>query len=335
MDVFSDVYGKSVDLLKTKCFDDRWSNIEPKLKALLAAGGPNDAEAPVLDLIRQSLNVVARKENGSDAVAQEILEISRYKSAGFEERAALLKTIRHFYFVNRAGNQSVWVCDGPKAYHKWAYDLFPGKAVGHIKGSLQHDHEAFGGGNRKMFSDALQLTRKWSADIVAKLGKPDDDAVTAARRWFHRADASDDDVKKTAAVLLDGFKKISATCNSTHVIFSDRPHKRADPGFRDTVASVNAGDAMPVIYIFKLFLDAGKRNRRGHIGKLWYCALTIVHELSHKLAGTDDIQYDTSGLKPNATFTPAQSLKNADSWGYFAADLVGALSRDTLDTVYQ
>ena len=34
MDVFSDVYGKSVDLLKTKCFDDRWSNIEPKLKAV-------------------------------------------------------------------------------------------------------------------------------------------------------------------------------------------------------------------------------------------------------------------------------------------------------------
>src|SRR4051794_1879144 len=147
MDVFSEVYNKSVDLLKTQCFDDRWSNIEPKLKALLAAGGPNDAEAPVLDLIRKNLNVVARRPTGSDAVAQEILDLSRYKSPGFEDRAALLKTMRHFYFVNRAGNQSVWVYDGPKAYHKWPYDLFKGMTASQIKGGLQHDHETFGDGN--------------------------------------------------------------------------------------------------------------------------------------------------------------------------------------------
>ena len=34
MNLFTEVYGKSRQLLATKCFDDRWSNIEAKIKDL-------------------------------------------------------------------------------------------------------------------------------------------------------------------------------------------------------------------------------------------------------------------------------------------------------------
>ena len=39
------------------------------------------------------------------------------------------------------------------------------------------------------------------------------------------------------------------------MIFSDRPHKRANGGSDTTFASVNSSDKLPVIYIFNLFLN--------------------------------------------------------------------------------
>ena len=67
------------------------------------------------------------------------------------------------------------------------------------------------------------------------------------------------------------------------------------------------------------------------------CALTIIHELTHMVLNTEDFQYDDSGLKPGKErrssekpgqmFNHINSLKNADSWAYFAADLAGALSK--------
>ena len=65
----------------------------------------------------------------------------------------------------------------------------------------------------------------------------------------------------------------------------------------------------------------------GATGKTWKCALTIVHEISHRALGNKDLMYDYSGLKPDKTRFPAtRALGNADSWGYFMADLAGMLA---------
>lgn len=336
MDVFTDVYSKWVELLKTSPLDPAWSGIQAKCKELLPPDGPNDAKETVLDELRAKLiEAGKRKAKPAEAAAEEILKASRAGNAGFQDRAAMLKALRHFYLVRKKGNQSIWVVDGPKAYGQWTFDLFAGQSAIDLKATLQRESEVFGGGNRKMMSDALQLARKWSSDIQAKLSDPDDRALRVVKRWFHDAAASEAELKASAVTLHAGFKKIAAECNSTRVVFSDRPHKRANGTYDSTFASVNAGDAMPVIYIFKLFLEAGRRNRLGKIGKLWLCALTIIHELSHKKVGTDDIQYDDDGLKPGAGFTTSQALDNADSWGYFAADMVGALPKKTFSSVYK
>jgi hypothetical protein len=326
MNLFTEVYAKSSQLLKTKCFDDRWSNIEAKIKALLADGGFSEADAPVLDLIRSSLaDAVKGKANAAEALADEIISLSRPATTGYQDRAALLKTLKHIYFVVRSGKQSIWVVDHPKDYDKWSYDKFGGAANDKVKQLLQKESETYGAGNRRMFSSALQQARKVSMDVGVKLGNKDARTLEKVRKWFLDDPPKDDDVTKTVETLVAGFKKISALCNSTTVIFSDRPHKRVDPDYATTKAAVNEGDKMPVIYIFQMFLDYGKLNNLGVRDQLWQCVKTIIHEMSHKLLGNDDIAYGTSGIKPGTSITVADAIKNADSWGIFAVDVAGCL----------
>ncbi len=332
MDIFTEVYKKSTDLLVAQTFDKRWSNVEPKIKALFGADGPDSAQKDVLELVRTTLADAAKgKAKPAEAIADEILDLARQADTGFQDRAALIKLLKHFYFVEKKGNQSIWVVDHPSDYDKWAYDQLNGMTAANAKTALQKDTETFGTSHRDTMSDSLQLARKWAGDIVAKLGTADDTTKAKVKKWFHGDTASDVDVNGSVATLLDGFKKICDATNASKVIFSDRPHKRA--GNTSTYASVNSGDKMPVIYIFKLFLDEGKRVN-GEVGKMWLLALTIVHELSHKIQGTKDKSYDYQGLKPGGrSLTVADAIINADSWGYFAADMVGALTEDKLKEV--
>lgn len=334
MNVFTEVYNKSVELLKSPGMDDSWKVIEANLKTLLEDDGPNAGKAKVLDDLRDQLKKASKgKAVAKTAMAEEIVKASKTGSTGYQDRAALIKTMQHFHMVAKKGGQSIWVVDPPKAFSTWPYDQLAGKNEVDLKTELAANTEVFGSGNRKMMSDSLQLARKWSADVQIKLGTPNAKTLEKVKRWFHPADASAEDVAATAATLAEGFKKIHATCNSSRVIFSDRPHLRASGTWDNVYASVNAGDVMPVIYIFQVFLKAGKRNALGSIPKLWLCALTVVHELTHKLVRTEDIRYDDDGLKPGASFTAEQALKNADSWAYFAADMVGALSKGTITKV--
>lgn len=335
MNVFTEVYDKSVAVLKGSTFEAGWSDRIAGLKALLEPAGPSVSRAGALDNVRAAVGKGGGKKGGSEGMADAILKACLCETVGYQERAALIKTMQHFYLVAIKGSQSIWVVDSPQSYTKWTYDYLGGKPLTDLRRDLKEAAEAFGPDNRKMMSDALQLARKWSTDLEVKLAGKDAVIKRKIKRWFHESAATDEQVTATAETLLAGFKRISATCNSNRVIFSDRPHMRADGGSDNVYASVNAKDVMPVIYIFQLFLSAGRRTLFGNIPKLWLCALTIVHELSHKLLNTDDIRYDDDGLKPGAGFTSGQALVNADSWGYFAADAVGVLSSGTIKKVWR
>jgi hypothetical protein len=338
MQTFTEAYEKGAGLLKSKCFDARWSHIEARIKALMATQGPSDGAAGVLDLIREELDEAG--DDGDDqgnAVADEMLELCRAPARGFQERAAFLETLRHFYLVKLTDNHRVWVLDATLGIHKWVYDEFDGETQGYVKRKLAHQpFLAFGSSDRRMFAEALHRARKWSMDAVSRLGHPDPDTREIVRRWFHTPHTSDDRVKQTARTLLDGFKKIAAVCNSTSVIFSDNPlHRRRDENGQLWFASVVSTDKMPVIYIHPGFLPLARKNVFGRFPKMWLAALTVIHELSHKLVRTHDLQYDYDGIKPGASITPATSIKNADSWAYFAADLAGALPEGAFKKAYK
>jgi hypothetical protein len=329
MNVFSEVYEKSVDMLKTPQLHADWAAIEKGLRELLLPDGPAPGKSAVLDDLRDKLTAAGKKANGSAAKAagDEIVRVSQSAKPAFQDRAALIKQMKHFYMVTKKGNQSIWVVDQPKSYGEWDFELFDGKSAVDLPALLTQNDEVFGRSNRKMMSDALQLARKWSADTEVKLGGKSAATDAAIRRWFLLEGASDVDVASVRATLLAGFKKITAACNSGQVIFSDRPKLRTSGDYDSTYASVNSRDAMPVIYIYQLFLKTGKRTILGTIPKLWLCALTIVHELSHKLVATEDKRYDDDGLKPSTSFPPAMALVNADSWAYFCGDVLGAVPK--------
>jgi len=338
MNLFTEVYDKSRDLLAKPCFDASWSAIEAKLKSLLAAGGFNRPDSPVLVDVRRELTRLARAagkpaDEGA-AIAAEIVRLSRPDTNGFQERAALLKTLRHLYHVSNKGAQSIWVVDHPKAYDKWAYDKTGGLGQDKLREQLTPWRETFGAGSRQMMSDALQLARKISMDTEIKLGADGGRTRRKVRKWFLQRGAAKGDVDATRQTLINGFKKISALCNSHSVIFSDRPHKRVDPGSSRTKASVNAGDLMPVIYIFEAFVRYGRRNEDGVRDQLWQCAKTIIHEMSHKLLATKDHAYGVNGIRPGHSVTVAQAIENADSWGIFALDLAGMLPEDKAEEAF-
>ena len=331
MDIFTEVYTKTRSVLQANGLANDWKSIGQSLKLMLEADGPNPAKAQVLNTLKKKLADSAKgKLIKSNAIAEEILTGSNPETGGFQHRSAMLKAMVHFYLVAKKGSQSVWVVDSPRSYGKWTYDQFEGMDRRTLTTQLKQRKEVFGTGNRRMMADALQMARKWSADIELGLTNKDEATLSAVNRWFHTDSSTEDSVNASISTLAEGFKKIHATCNSTRVIFSDRPAKRVSGTYDNTYASVNSGDVMPVIYIYQLFLKTGKRNLFGVIPKMWLCALTVIHELSHKVAGTDDIRYDDEGLKPGPGFTPAQALTNADSWAYFAADRVGALSAGTV-----
>ena len=138
---------------------------------------------------------------------------------------------------------------------RWSHLERQRGGVGHRGGPGETQIEL----DRRMLSDALQQARKWSADTEIRLGGKSAETLACIGRWFHEAGASEAEIEGTRLKLLAGFKKITASCNSGKVIFSDRPHLRASGDYDNTFASVNAGDVMPVIYIYQLFLDTGKR----------------------------------------------------------------------------
>lgn len=337
MNVFTEVYEKSIELLAAPCLHKDWKTVESGLKKLLQADGPAVTDAKVLEQLRTKLDEAALDAPGTAArvKAKEIVRVSQADKTGYQDRAALIKQMKHFYLVAKKGNQSIWVVDQPKAYGKWDYDLFAGLTKSELTDKLTRSTEVFGSGNRRMMSDALQLARKWSADTEVKLSGNSAATRAAIKRWFHRGNVSAESLENTRTTLLEGFKKVTAACNSGKVIFSDRPHLRASGDWDNTYASVNAGDAMAVIYIYQVFLDTGKRNRDGKIPKLWLCALTVIHELTHKLLRTEDIRYDYQGLKPSNSFPGAKAIKNADSWAYFCGDVLGNVPETAVDEALQ
>jgi hypothetical protein len=338
MGTFTEAYEKGIGLLKSRCFDKRWATIEARIKTLMAASGPNDAAADVLTDIRQELEDAGDgTDDSSIAIAEEMLDLCRDSERGFQGRAAFLEMLRHFYLIRLTHNHRVWVLDGALKFDRWVYDEFDGQTRHELKRSLAYEpFLAFGSRDRQMFAEALQRARKWSMDIVADLGSPDPDTLDAVRRWFHTAHASEARVKATAATLLDGFKRIAAVCNSTHVVFSDDPPNRGvHADGKRWVASVDSTEKMPVIYLYPAYLKNARKNIFGRYPRMWLAALTIIHELSHKLLNTKDLRYDNNGLKPGSSISPGDSIKNADSWGYFAADMVDAIPEKNFATVFK
>ena len=327
MDKFSEAYKKLRKVVSEQTYQEDWEKFmwgSGKAQKLLAEDGLSLGGADLLDDIRYRLNKI---ESGKRPQAMLDACISEEKGGSIADRAAALKMLRHLYQEMNRGGQDVWVYAPPKAYTAWIFDEIKGSNDS-VKHKLAEDGEVYSESDRAVMLSALDCARKWSLDAVTKLASPSDATKSTVQRWFADDKTDDDDLKKAMEKLKDGFKAIGNKCNSSRLVFSDDPidrvkvyNKKTGKVGWDDWGFVKTAEKMDVVYIQGAFLKAGAT------GKIWKCALTIVHEMSHREVKTDDVMYDYQGLKPHKkNFPHKKALKNADSWAYFATDLAGCLA---------
>lgn len=328
MKKFSEAYEKALHVITTQKFADDWQGFlqnQARVKELLKPDGPDSTLAGGLDKIRKKINDASRHALVAFFVGggsgEKFVEASKNTaSAGkLEDRAATLKMLYHFYLAKQRGSQDVWVYSPPKAFAQWIYDEIkpPEKTM---VARLGKATEVYSAGERKIMGEALLLALNWSLNVVAKLGDAKDDSKKIIRKWFADENTTDQQINDAIEKLKTGFQKIANVANSNKLIFSDEPLDRNKGGWKDW-AFVYKTEPLEVIYLQGAFLKSGNS------GKLWMCALTIIHELSHRAVNTRDHRYDSDGLKPSTSGLPySKALENADTWAYFATDLAGKLS---------
>lgn len=320
---FSEAYAKARNTIQTGKFEKDWQafiDTEAKIKLVLGVDSPDVNHGDALDKLRAKLDKASKKGftsvfTGSgldEVILKACKENDTDKNVG--EKAASLKMLKHLYLQRKVGNQDVWIYSPPKNYKKWIFEEIKGADSG-SKSKLTQEKEVYSSGDRVVMCDALQEAAAWCQKIQIDL--PKSEAVV--RRWFLDAGATAQNLTQAMDTLKEGFKKIDVACHSGKMIFSDEPGDRTSGGWKDW-AFVYKSEAMKVVYLQGAFLKAGNS------GNKTMCALTIIHELTHKLLNTADHRYDYDGLKPSATLPFAKTIDNADSWGYFAADMAGMLS---------
>jgi len=340
MSLFTDVYNKAKAVAANQKYAepdwDKFLKDTCGIKILFGEKGLNSGKAEGPDKLRKQVsdkakdNKLDRKEYAKKAGKIIYDACQNDKSTGkWNERAALVEFMRHLYRAQKTGAQDVWVYSPARDYKKEVFDELSG-ADASVKKKLGYDDEIFSAKERDLMCDALHVAKKVSMDAVAKLGKKEKATLDMVKRWFIDDDSAGK-VDEAVDKLLAGFKLICASCGSTSLVFTDYLdwRKSRNKYFGGAIRG-GEGGGFPIIY-----LEGAFTRLEGNSGKLWLCAETIVHELSHHDVSTRDHRYDSAGLKPKKTFPYAQAIENADSWGYFAIDLAGYLSNSDLKKTWK
>ena len=322
---FSEAYSQARDVIQTEKFETDWDafiTTDAKLKLVLGADYPSASHGDGLDKLRARFEKAAKKGFFSKITGSGLDDViiaackTGGKDANIGEKAATLKMLKHLYLERKTGNQDVWIYSPPKAYRSWVFSEIKGEDSG-SKGKLRQEREVYSTRERGVMADALQEAASWCQKVQINIGAAGGEDTVKA--WFMDASATAQNLTQAVDTLKAGFKKIETVCRSGQLIFSDEPGDRTSGGWKDW-AFVYKSETMNVVYLQGAFIKAGNS------GNKTMCALTIIHELTHKLLGTNDNRYDYDGLKPSATLPFAKTITNADSWGYFAADICGMLS---------
>jgi hypothetical protein len=247
------------------------------------------------------------------------------------ERAAALKMAMHVYHAHKKGGQDVWVYSPPKNHSLPIFDELSGDEKT-IKAKLGKETEIFSDQDRDLMCNALGVACKIAMDAQVKVDAKGEETKAIVKRWFLDPECGDMEMADALAKLSAGIKKISSACGSSTLVFTDYLdwRKQRDQYFGAAFRG-GEGGGFPVIY-----LEGAFTRLKGNSGKLWLCAETILHELSHHEVSTQDHRYDSSGLKPSKNIFPfAKTIDNADSWGYFMLDLAGYLSKTDFNTTWK
>ncbi|MDR0788278.1 MAG: hypothetical protein LBG44_10510 [Gemmatimonadota bacterium] len=305
-----------------------------QIDKLFGAKGMSKSVASGLEKVREKVQQ-ERKKSGTDMGEVIYAAASGGKpEVSVKDRAATLKMIHHTYRIAEKGGQAVWVYSPPKDDIGWVYDEIVGDDVT-VKTRLARETEIFSRQEMRWMSSSLNIARKVCGDARVKLG-----GITGAnqktkdlvKHWFLDDKCGKEELTTALKTLSSGLRKISVACESSTLVFADYPDWRSvRSNYYGAAFRGGEGGGFPVVY-----LEGAFTRLTGNSGKMWLCAETIIHELSHHEISTQDHRYDDAGLKPDSVVFPfAKAIDNADSWGYFALDLAGYLSKADHDRVWK
>ena len=340
-------------------FEPGWQPVVAELAKMMGLDGFDVARADALDELRR------RATHGADASrvdeADGLLQAVAHAGAGSlvsedaRQRAAALKLLRHVHLESRSGSRGVWIVALPVEFTNWPSQQFLDDAanLAGVRQLLAGRSEHFDTAQRRYLGAATLHGMAWcqrAAIVLADARRPRagasapaqrTDARALVRRWFVEPGASDAAVDRLVATLTRGFKAIVATLNRGRFVITDWVPFRAatntdEAEFLRTEAFAfrARSEGMDVVYVEGAFFkDIAGNVLRGQ--ENW--TRILVHELSHLVCGTHDVndgqsRYAWSGIGPHAGYASAETIRNADNWAFFAADCAGALTQGQRET---
>ena len=350
-------------LASADAFEPGWQPVVAELGKLMGLDGFDVARADALDELRR------RVTHGTDASrvdeADGLLRAVAPAGAGslvpedVRQRAAALKLLRHVHLESRSGSRGVWIVALPVEFTNWPSQQFADGAanLAGVRQLLAGRREHFDAAQRRWLGAATQQGLAWCqraaivladarrarAGASAAAGRADAraDARALVRRWFAETGMSEAALDKLIATLTRGFKEIVASLNRGRFVITDWVPFRAatntdEAEFLRTEAFAfrSRSEGMDVVYVEGAFFkDMAGNVLRGQ--ENW--TRILVHELSHLVCGTHDVndghsRYAWSGIGPHAGYPNAETIRNADNWAFFAADCAGALTQGQRET---
>lgn len=322
MHSFSEAYAAAKAAVNGGDFLGKSALYKLKFKRLLAGTDLDPAQAGELDKFRDML-----RDEIKVRPAGKVLTAFSGDPRDLHARAATLKMMKHLYRAKNAGGQTIWCYSPPVDYTKWVFDEVNGANPLALEATLNKETEVYTATQREVMATAVQLARSISSDVQVKLAGKSAEIKTVVRRYFADAATTDGDLDAIMIQLAGGYKRINAACNTGNIVISDEPGDRNSGGWKDW-AFIYQGEAMSVIYLQGAWLSKANEATPSNQSPLYRCARTILHELSHKQVGTEDVVYGPKGLMVagSTALSAADALHNADSWAYFAVDAVGQLT---------
>jgi hypothetical protein len=342
-------------------FEPDWQPVVAQLASLMGHDGFDVARAAALDELRR------RATHGADAQrvdeAEGLLRAVVPAADGgaptpdVRERAAALKLLRHVQLENRSGSRGVWIVALPAEFTNWPSSQFAaeGGNLAGVRQLLAGRSEHFDAAQRRYLGAATQQGLAWcqrAAIVLAQARRTrgsaqaeppgaGTDARALVRRWFAEPGVGEPALDRLVATLTRGFKEIVGSLNRGRFVITDWVPFRAARGadeadfLRTEAFAFRArGEGMDVVYVESAFFDDVAGNvLRGQAN--W--TRILVHELSHLVCGTHDVddgqsRYAWAGIGPHAGYPSAATIRNADNWAFFAADCAGALTAGQRDT---
>jgi hypothetical protein len=338
-------------LASAEAFETDWQPVVAQLVRLMGRDGFDVGRADALDELRRRVTHGGGVERVDET--EGLLRAVRQGADGglvsddARRRAAALKLLRHVYLESHWGGRGVWIVALPPAFTDWPSSQFADTAanVAGVRLLLAGCGEHFDVRERRWLGAATQQGMGWcqrAAVVLADARRPRTSAPAEreraralVRRWFAEPGAAEAVVDRLVATLARGFKDIVAALNRGRFVITDWvPLRAASTGLEaeflrtEAFAFRSRSEGMDVVYVEGAFFDDVAGNvLRGQAN--W--TRILVHELSHLVCGTHDVndgqsRYAWAGIGPHAGYPSGAAIRNADNWAFFAADCAGALT---------